>query len=130
MPLNEGVFKDKRLEFAVCYDEIDRICFLYEDLGLWVALVSSEVTMDALFEILCFPNIDYVISGIFEEIASRVFRESGWVDHGSFRVSLTYGLVDTASGISNESCGSGVWLDLLKNKKSEGKDNAGLPRIV
>jgi hypothetical protein len=40
------------------------------------------------------------------------------------------GLIDTAGGISNESYGSGVWLGLLKNKKSEGKDNAGLPRIV
>ncbi len=76
MSLNEGVFKDQRLEFAIRYDEICRIYPFYEDLGLWVALASLEVTTDALLEILCFLHIDCVISGIFEEVASRVFRKS------------------------------------------------------
>ena len=114
VPLDEGVLKDQRLKFAVRHDEIDRIYFFYEDLGLWVALASLEVTMDALFEILCFPHVDYVISGIFEEIASWVFRESGWIDHVSFRVAYTRSGRYTASGISNESYGSGVWLGLFK----------------
>ena len=112
--LDECILKDQRLKFTVRYDEIDRICFFYENFGLWVALASLEVTMDAFFKILCFPHVDYVISGIFEEIASWVFRESGWIDHGSFRVAYTRSDRYTASGISNESYGSGVWVGLLK----------------
>ena len=83
MLLDERVFKNQRLKLVIGDDEIDRGCPLYKDFCLWVMVASPEIAGDALFQVLRLSYVDDATGGVSEEVAARMRRDGGWIDHGS-----------------------------------------------